>query len=331
MRHAGLLALCCVLLAVVSCSGPVMVAVGESNDLVIVVDDVESPAARLLTEIMEHESIWLGGEPAFVATVTTPRRLGELRNRRHLMLAGSWGGGEVRDLVRKYVRGLREGDDPRLQLDEDIWAKGQAVAAVMADDPGDLVAYLEAHREEILRRFEDAATDRLSRTLSDRAAQAGATAMLKERYGWSICLPSGYDFYSAREDAGFVFFRRLRPDRSVFVFWMAAEPGTVVSPDWVTDARDRLTAESYDGDVIEWKRPVLIDTVDFRERTAVRISGWWANRELFGGGPFRTYAFVEPTQERLYLIDISLFGPGTDKAARMRSLDAIARSFATSP
>ena len=89
-------------------------------------------------------------------------------------------------------------------------------------------------------------------------------------------------------------------------------------------------ARYFDGDVIEWKRPVEVEQVDFLGRPAVRVSGWWGNRTLVGGGPFRTYCFYEPSSERVYLLDISLFAPGVDKTALMRNLDAIAHTFSVS-
>jgi len=88
-----------------------------------------------------------------------------------------------------------------------------------------------------------------------------------------------------------------------------------------------LVLAYYDGDQIEWRRPFEADTVAFADGTALRLSGWWANERLLGGGPFRLYCFAVPEQERVYLVDGSLFAPGMDKVPLMRNLDAIARTF----
>jgi hypothetical protein len=151
---------------------------------------------------------------------------------------------------------------------------------------------------------------------------------LVERYGWSLCVPEGYGLYSDSDAPGFVFFRRARPDRSVFVYWQAGQQSDV-SREFVIAKRQELTRRYYDGDEIEWRRPLEVGSVEFAGTTAVRVSGWWANTELVGGGPFRSYCLHDALSARTYLIDVSLFAPGFDKIPLMRNLDAIANTFRT--
>ena len=77
-----------------------------------------------------------------------------------------------------------------------------------------------------------------------------------------------------------------------------------------------------------WRRELAVEAVEFAGRPAVRLSGWWGNRALVGGGPFRSYCFFEPSQRRVYIIDVSLFAPGVGKVPLMRNLDAVAHTFA---
>ena len=85
-------------LALFSCSGPVVTAVGDSSDLVIVVDDGASELSELVEGVMGETVTWLVKEPCFRTTVTTPEQLGDLRNMRHVLLVGSWDGGSVEGL-----------------------------------------------------------------------------------------------------------------------------------------------------------------------------------------------------------------------------------------
>ena len=213
-----------------------------------------------------------------------------------------------------------------LRIEEDVWAEGQVVALLIGRDEPELVAYLSSHREDILGRLEAAVVERLTRTLRDDPDGAAVAAMLGERYGWSLAPPSGYDLLSGAADRGFVFLRRTQPDRNLFVFWTTGGP-ELVTRDAVLRRREELARIFYDGDRVEWRRPFDERTVTFAGRPALRLSGWWANEKLLGGGPFRLHCFAVPEQGRVYIVDESLFAPGMDKVPLMRNMDAMAATF----
>jgi hypothetical protein len=169
---------------------------------------------------------------------------------------------------------------------------------------------------------------RLARKLKSDAEDAGMTAALEERFGWSIAPPTGYDFFTTDAEDGFVLFRRTRPDRSIFVYWEEGSADSITRA-FALAKRQELALKYYDGDVIEERRPLIVENVDFLGQPGVRVAGWWGNRELVGGGPFLMYCFHEPSQNRIYMVDTSLFAPGFDKISLMRNLDAIAHTFAT--
>jgi hypothetical protein len=200
------------------------------------------------------------------------------------------------------------------------------VGAVIGADADAVRAFLAENAGSIRDRMEEAALDRLSADLRATAVEAGMAHAMAERFGWSVSPPTGYELFTTNEADGFVFFRRTRPDRTVFVYWTEGDAG-FVSEQYALSKREEVAGLYFDGDAIEWSRPVEVEKVRFLERTAVRVSGWWGNRTLVGGGPFRTYCFHDPDSRRVYLVDVSLFAPSFDKTALMRNLDAIARTF----
>jgi hypothetical protein len=309
------------------CGGPVVTAAGESDDLVIIRDEGAAQAARALEAVMESPVPWLLEESAFRAAQSSPERFKFFTNRRHVMLVGVWGEGGVAGLIRRRVDRLSRDAPTQLRLLRDIWAKGQVVGVLMGRDQAELEAYVEARGDEILARFEEASVARFADNLIERASQSGIGEALGDRYGWSICPPKGYDLFSTDVDEGFVFFRRTAPDRTVSVWWQHGEAGDV-SEEFVVATRGEMGKRYFDGDEIELRRELVVEAVEFAGRPAIRLSGWWGNRKLVGGGPFRTYCFFEPSQGRVYVVDVSLFAPGLDKVPLMRNLDAVAHTFA---
>lgn len=327
MRKAMLLlGLAAWTLALGSCFGPIVPALGESDDMVIVSDPEVAAAAAALAAALETEVSFMPGEKTFRTTLTSAREMGDLRNRRHLVLLGTWEAGEVRNLARRRLAQVRPGTPAALTVENDIWADGQVVAAIMAPDEDQLLAFVAEHGDEIRYALEEAAVDRMMKTLCRRAGETGVTAMLSERYGWSLCLPPGYDLISTHEDSGFVLFRRTRPDRSIFLYWEETR-GDPPTAELLMARREWLADKYYDGDETERLRPVEIETVRFAGREALRISAWWANRGRVGGGPFRSYCFDDGGTGKSFIVDVTLFAPGLEKTPLMRSLDAIARTF----
>ncbi len=326
----GLARLTVCLLAVaglLSCSGPVVTAVGDSDDLVIIHDEDASELVELLVTTMESPSDWLIEEPAFKTTLTTLERSGDLKNLRHVLLVGTLDGGAVGEMARKLFPDLEEDTPPTLSFTEDVWAKRQVVGAVVGADSRAVATFLREHGDRVRAEMEAATLACLSTSLRETAVKAGMAEAMSERFGWSVSPPTGYDFYATDGGDGFVFFRRTRPDRTIFVHWTSGGP-ELVSEQFALSRREELAAHYLDGDTVERNRPVEVKRVDFLGLPAIRVSGWWSNRNLVGGGPFRTYCFHEPSSDRVYLVDISLFAPGFDKTALMRNLDAIAHTFA---
>jgi hypothetical protein len=326
MKRRAAVAAAMLVLSCLCCSGPVITAVGESDDLVVIVDGEASRATRALVSQMEVSDSWLLGEQAFRTTVTTPSEAGDLRNRRNVLVLGTWDGGEVRKLVRRSLRGLDPRARPALHIREDVWAKGQVVGAIMGRNQAELLSFLKG--QNVLYDFERASVGGLARNLCERSAQSGVDSALAERYGWSLCLPPGYELFEDSTVSGFVFFRRARPDRSLFVYWQPGQRSDLTQ-EFVIAKRQELARRYYDGDEIEWRRPLEIGSIEFAGTTAIRVSGWWANTELVGGGPFRSYCLHDTLSARTYIVDVSLFAPGLEKVPLMRNLDAIASTFKT--
>ncbi len=320
------MAACAAVLLALSCSGPMVSAVGESDDVVIVRGTGAGEAVGALDDALSMESSWLVGEPDFKTTITAVDRFDDVANRRHIVLLGTWDDPQMSRLVRSRVGEISPGDPPRPRLVEDIWARGQVVLAVMADTPDELTRYVSENAFDLKDALDEAARDRLAASLRALVDDTDVVKDMNARFGWSLCPPSGYDLFTGDEGEGLVFFRRVQPDRTIFVYW---QDGTAadVTEEFVVTKRNEMGSLHFDGDEIEWQRDFTVERVEFAGVSALCVSGWWGNRALVGGGPFRTYCFFEPSQGRVYLVDAALFAPGLDKVALIRNLDAAMHTF----
>ncbi|MBD3367851.1 MAG: DUF4837 family protein [Candidatus Eisenbacteria bacterium] len=316
------------LLLMVSCSGPTISAVGESDDLVIVTAGGASDRlVRTAVGVAEQPVAWLLDEPVFASTVRTLDQIKRVTNRRHLLLVGTWED-ELGAFAERRFEGLERGAPPEFVIATDVWAEGQVAAAVVGPDEKSVVAFLKERAAGIILEIELVSERRLARNLCSTGEADRRAAALIERFGWSLCLPDQYELFTTQEGEPFAFFRRTRPDRTVFVAWRQGDAADVTE-DAATAWRQELSVKYLDGDEIERRRPFSAETARLAGRRAVRLRGWWANTELVGGGPFVSYCFAVPEQGRVYLVDASLFAPSFDKTALMRNLEAIVRTFRT--
>jgi len=316
----------CALLAASACSGPMLSAVGESDDLVIVTSDVATEQlTRAAIEVGEHPVPWLLDEPTFKTSVRTLSEIKGVTNRRHLLLVGTWED-EMGKFAGRRFEQLTAGGGTRMAISNDVWAEGQVVAAVVGPNERAVAEYLSANARDIIGRIERASLDRLAAGLCSTQESRRMSEALVDRFGWSLCLPKEYELFTTPDDVSFAFFRRTRPDRTVFVAWRDGGPDDV-TPELAAAWRATLSAMYLDGDEIEERRPFLSDRTTLSGLEAVRLTGWWANRRLVGGGPFVSYCFYAPEQERVYMVDASLFAPSFDKTALMRNLEGIVTTF----
>ncbi len=72
---------------------------------------------------------------------------------------------------------------------------------------------------------------------------------------------------------------------------------------------------------------MFADTVMLAGEPALRLRGWWGNRELTGGGPFVSYCLYSPDDHVVYYIDANLFAPGLEKTPFIRHLDGVLMTF----
>ena len=309
------------------CTGPMMPAFGETDDLVIIVDESASDALRAeLSTVFEAVDLWLVREPAFDVSFATPRRLNDYTSWRNILLCGTWEDGEIGDIVRSRVPGVPIGAEPALTTTTDVWAGRQVVAAIMGNSEEQLVAFLRTEAAALRSELTIDVRERLVAALCQDARSSGRGDALDERFGWTICVPEDYELDTGAERDGFIRFDRRQPDRYLFVSWREGTPDDVTR-DYAISERDRLCSLYHNGDTVQGRRPVFADTVMLAGDPALRLRGWWGNRELTGGGPFVSYCVHSPDEGRVYFIDASLFAPGQDKTPLMRHLDGVLMTF----
>jgi hypothetical protein len=217
----------------------------------------------------------------------------------------------------------------------DLWAQDQQVLYLSAATEEDLIAFVRNKAPELRDLFDRLERQRTERELFRRAEQRALADSLLRRHGWRVRIQ--HDYLIARDTANFVWIRRLLPDnqRWFFVWWRERARPDAITPEWILATRDSLTRTHLRGRyedsyvTLERRMPIVQRVINFHGRFAYETRGLWRMAGDAMGGPFLNITFFDPRQQRLYMLDGSVFAPRYDKREFLRQLEAILYTFRT--
>ncbi|MBN2417497.1 DUF4837 family protein [bacterium] len=241
--------------------------------------------------------------------------------------------GRVGEIVNKVVsnpeiRAQVERGDRFLITQEGQWSRDQFMLILVGKDAETLGRIMEANSGLIFDTLDDVVTDRIKKIMYKRREQKALASRLMSTYNWSLRMQ--HDFFIPQEfpDEGFMWFRRIFPERWIFIRWIDGGRESDLNERWVVGERNRVGAKYYSGDYVE-SSYLFSYHGEFLGRPAIITTGLWGNDDKIAGGPFRNYTFYDEYTKRIYMIDLAVYAPNRDKLPYLKRLDIIAHSFKT--
>lgn len=210
----------------------------------------------------------------------------------------------------------------------DPWAEDQYLLFLVAPTKKDLIRKIEINREIVYQDFIKAYYDRYKKQLYRRYENSELEDYLLEHFPFKVRVPSDYFVADESENYGYVYLRRLHPDRSITVHWIPYSDTANLSFDWVVKQRNKLAKLAYQGDRVVEEETTIYETT-FLEWKAVRLQGTWKNPSLVIGGPFRNIVFIDKQSGLIFMIDYYVQAIGRRKKLFLDQLEIIANTFQT--
>jgi len=226
------------------------------------------------------------------------------------------------------VRQGVENGEHYMFIERDQWSRDQLMLILVSKDIPTLKKKIADNRTFLYNIFDSDFKEYLLKTMYKKREKKDIEKDLLIKYGWNFRVQ--HDYFLAQEfpDEGFVWFRRLYPERWIFVRWIDGGDTTNLDSWWVIKERNRIGSQYYGGDRVAEKY-LFSPRSTFLGRPAQVTTGLWENDAKVAGGPFRNYTFYDALSKRLYMIDIAVFAPGEDKLPYLRRLDIMAHTFKT--
>jgi hypothetical protein len=250
-----------------------------------------------------------------------------------ILLATLDSGGRIGKIVGNVVsdpevrRRVEEGEINVFTL-QDQWAKDQLMAIIVGKDIATLRQTIMSQSSFLYDIFDTDFNARMYEDMFERGWDKEQDEHLMSAYGWNIKLQRDYFLVQEISREGFVWFRRMYPERWLFVRWIEGGDPKSLSAHWVVGERNRLCAAYYGGDRVV-NRYLYSQEGTFLGRPAQITSGLWENEDKVAGGPFKNYVFYDSLSRRTYMIDLAVYAPDRDKLPYLKRMEIIAKTFRT--
>lgn len=209
---------------------------------------------------------------------------------------------------------------------KDAWAMHQYVLFLVANSEEDMVQKIVDYGDLMYKDFQSYYFTRLKAEMFKRMEQKELEKYIANHFPFTIRVQHDYFIADENLEDGYVWIRRLHPDRSILVHWQTVSPEFKLSTGWVVQERNRLAKEVYEGDVVV-EEETRAKFIRFKEWNAVKLEGVWKNEKYMIGGPFHNITFIDRNLNRLYFIDGYVQAIGRRKKPFLDQLEVIMHTF----
>ena len=283
-----------------------------------------------ITEVFEAPVYTPIPEPSFTVQWIPLRELNAYKDRMNVFLIGIAGEDNptseyLKSILPAEIQSGVESDQNFHFFSDNLYAYGQINLFLYARDRSTFKERFNQYKEDVFSDFSNRYYKRLSEDMFKTAEQKELEQIILEKYDWKIRVQ--HDYFIATQDVNvkYIWLRRMDPDRWLSIWEMEGDSSDL-NLDALIDVREKVLGKYYQGDWVDRDETYLMN-VEFSGHSALKVVGIWQNDSLFVGGPFRTYAFMDPERSKIYYVDIAVMAPNKQNKPYLDQLEVIANTF----
>ena len=274
-RLVGLVLLGGLALGSLGCEGDYRpAAVGDTGSLLVVMDDslwANSPGEAVRDVFQAPIRTLPAWEPEFSVRQTDIESLNQfesaIQKRKFVLFAGLLDDSTnvsrfLRSRIDSTVQAtIRGGEDGVFQLD-DLWYRKQRVFYVAAPSPEELAETIRNAGDNIIFNLNELNRQETEQEMFETLRQVEIEEHLLDKHGFAVNVQ--HDYLTAVDTTNFVWLRRFVDEsnwRSLAIWYLEDADPTLLSPEWIYEARNRLTQTYMEGNLggypeIDRRRPL---------------------------------------------------------------------------
>lgn len=231
-------------------------------------------------------------------------------------------------IIAKIDKDLHE---PKMIVQENLWAKPQIVVNVLAPD--------ESSLEELVRENGDLLVERITKKELKRYAdnykkyeQIGFADQIENKFGVRLTLPKGYRMNLDTTD--FTWFEsRGRGDvvQGILIYTYD-KPEVELTSEYLYAKRTQFTKRFVPGPIVgsymavEREAPTFRREMKVNDIDIIELRNLWKVENEFMGGPFISFSLIDEDKNKILNIDGFVYAPQFDKRDYLRQVEAILNS-----
>ncbi|MCA9752582.1 MAG: DUF4837 family protein [Gemmatimonadetes bacterium] len=307
------------------CEGKQVPAVGPAYEIVVLAPTGKKILGEEVAKILSGDIITVRPEKRFDITQDKLDRFRYYTTRKILFAVSNPDDPDYAKLSKRATGIRTRTDYPGLEIEVDPFAAGQVMFRLVGD-PQEIVHTLRDRGNDLIDVVEDTTVTLILTNIYRAGEKEKARPAMLARWGFGVRIPVEWVVEDrSSETTNFVRIWHDAPVEQMFVSW---EDGRVerTPEEWI-QRRHELGWVHYDRDQVVWDMTgAVLGRAPFGPEGTV-IKGVWKNDKYVIGGPFESYAFYCPDDDRTYLVDLSVYAPDRDKGPLMRVLRAVSRTF----
>jgi hypothetical protein len=220
----------------------------------------------------------------------------------------------------------------------DVYARGQEVMYLFANDEKTLVKKLRTKGKLIVENFNNKERQRITNDILNATTTKTLVESITKNHPYTLKIPYGYQ--KADDQKDFAWLRQINPadDKDIFIASKPYSSKDDFKEENLLNFRNSICKKYLFEDPEQHDTYLVTETsieekkVEFREfsfngKYAVEMKGLWKTNINTMGGPFMGFAFVDEARGLFYYIEGFTYSPSKDQREIMRELECILYSF----
>jgi hypothetical protein len=307
---------------------------GSYSGVVLVTETgaLAGPTVEMVNELQHELDFYTKNELEFKVHVVPVSQFDKEIPAKNMVIFGIVNQGGLGDVIEQFigpsgVRGVLEGKYGIFKkMDSPV--KGQLTVIVTAVSDDALTRL--AHEEGAVIRgiIEDGDRERIRASLLKQGENVALERTLRERYGFSLRIPSMYALDAEKPEIPGISLLRQEPPRVVSISWREfnEEAVTLADSNELYQMRADVSFKLFDKYVMR-RTLVKFSTTQLGPYPAVRMDGYWESSLEPAGGAFVCFFVADRVRSRLWMVDCLVYAPGKDKNEYLREAISVAETF----
>ncbi len=322
-------------------------ASGEYGEVVILInkDKWDADLGMALKEVFHANVPGLTrAEPFFTTRVIEPFQFNRIfKLSKNIVYVTSFEGNQPSDkwLQNTFSEESKQmvfnDPDQFMRTQENQYARGQKVLHLFGKDDASLMKNLATNKEIIRNYFNIAEKERLAKDIRTSTAGRKIAQRLKEKFGFDMKIPAGYELAILKDDFTWVrFLPSIGASKNLFVYFKPYESQDEFSHKNIIKLRNEIGKNYIFGDpsnpesfmtTEEKYVPIAQRDINFSGMYTVETKGAWKTNNFSVGGTFVSYTFVDEGTNRLYYIEGFIIHPNEEHRELIREMESILTTF----